>query len=149
MARPDSVAASIFSCPMRVNSSRSLALGVVPADAMRAVRWEMTCAEATHISPTVHARSVQARSGLPIVLRALRFNVVLARRKRSSVPRSAGQTGGHPERLTQNRVVGVPIGLITATGSSLESAPIEHRDIAAAVVDELLLLQRACRLGHS
>src|SRR4029453_7372372 len=53
------------------------------------------------------------------------------------------------KRLIQNRAVRFPIGLITAAGSSLESTPIEHRDIAAAVVDELLLLQRACGLGHT
>ena len=64
MARADSAAASIFSCPIRANSRWSLAFGTGPATAMRPVRWPMTSAEAIIISQVFNATSVQTENGL-------------------------------------------------------------------------------------
>ena len=58
MAWTDLAAASIFSCPIKVNSRWSRVLGLWPAFAIRLVRWPMTCAEAVIISPVFNAKSV-------------------------------------------------------------------------------------------
>ena len=52
-------------------------------------------------------------------------------------------------RLPQHPFVRVQIGLVAAACSCLETAPIENRDVASAVVNQPSGLQRACRLGDA
>ena len=65
--RDDSAAASNFSCVIRLNSSRSSALGAGPAAAMRPVRWLMTSAEASIISVAWLASAVHSSMGSPLL----------------------------------------------------------------------------------
>src|ERR1044072_5138490 len=51
------------------------------------------------------------------------------------------------DSLAEDPIVGIPIRLVAAAGRGLESTPVENRDIAAGVMDQLAPLERARGLG--
>src|SRR4030095_11184164 len=61
--------------------------------------------------------------------------------------RSVWAWGGRD--LPEDPVVRIPIGLVAHARCGLEASPVEHGDIAAAVMDEVALLQSARRFGDA
>ena len=53
------------------------------------------------------------------------------------------------ERLIEDSFVRFPIGAVAPAGSGLESTPVENRDIAAAVLDQIPPLQGTGRIGDA
>ena len=68
-----------------------------------------------------------------------------ASRSRDSVAELAFRFGR--KRLIESSSIRFPILAVAAAGSGLESTPVENRDIAATVVNQISLLQRTCRIG--
>ena len=53
------------------------------------------------------------------------------------------------ECVAEDPIIGLLIRLVTLARRALESAPVEHCDLAALVMNEVAPLQRARRLGHA
>src|SRR5690242_2141530 len=70
-----------------------------------------------------------------------------ASRSRDSVAELAFGFGR--ERLIESSSIRFPILAVAAAGSGLESTPVENRDIAATVANQISLLQRTCRIRNA